>query len=147
MPLNFGQWDNLIYDYSGNQLTKVTDSAPNSHKDFGFKDGSNPGDDYVYDVNGNMIQDLNKGIFDIKYNHLNLPVEINFDEHSVIPSIKYVYDATGVKLAKNVMNEGTISTLYAGGFIYNNAAGSQKLQFLSHPEGYVEPVAGLEWSV
>ena len=62
--------------------------------------------------------------------------EIKFDEDSTIPIIKYVYDVTGVKLAKSVMNEGTISTLYAGGFVYNNAGGSQKLQFFSPaPEG------------
>ncbi len=52
-----------------------------------------------------------------------------------------------MKLEKSVKDGTTIKTQYAGGFIYNNAGGSQKLQFFSHPEGYVEPVAGTSGSV
>src|SRR5690606_17631559 len=67
--------DNLVYDYdSGNKLLKVTD---NSGHPEGFKDGLNTGNDYVYDDFGNMTQDLNKEIF-VRYNHLNLPLHINF---------------------------------------------------------------------
>ncbi|MEJ0105028.1 MAG: hypothetical protein WDO19_21850 [Bacteroidota bacterium] len=39
-----------------------------------FKDGSNgTGNDYSYDVNGNLTADANKAISSISYNHLNLP--------------------------------------------------------------------------
>lgn len=30
-------------------------------------------DKYTYDANGNLTQDLNKGIEEIQYNSLNLP--------------------------------------------------------------------------
>ncbi|MEP0114003.1 MAG: hypothetical protein ABJE72_07655, partial [Reichenbachiella sp.] len=66
-------FDDLDYDYVGNQLTKVTDA---SGKDTGFKDGVNTSEEYVYDANGNMISDANKGIEKIEYNHLNLPVKV-----------------------------------------------------------------------
>ena len=147
----FGQWDDLTFEYEigGNKLLKVIENSPSfTHRDFGFKDGGNTHSDYSYDDNGNMVQDLNKGIYNITYNHLNLPEVIYFDDQSSIPAIHYVYDATGVKLSKSVIEEGTIKTEYAGGFIYNNAdTGQFKLQFFTHPEGYVKPVANTYESV
>ncbi len=48
-------------------------------------------------------------------------------------TVSYIYGATGIKLKKTV---GTGSTTeYAGNHIYENG----KLQFLNHPEGYVQP--------
>ncbi len=47
--------DNLTYKYnSGNQLKTVTDAGTTE----GFKQGSG---DYLYDANGNMTVDPNKG--------------------------------------------------------------------------------------
>ena len=46
--------DNLRYTYDGNKLTSVTDLEGIA---FGFKDGTNTGDDYTYDANGNMTKD------------------------------------------------------------------------------------------
>ncbi|CAL2091059.1 conserved exported protein of unknown function [Tenacibaculum sp. 190524A02b] len=128
--------DNLSYSYdNGNKLQKVTDNAHSSHKANGFKDGTNSGNDYTYDVNGNMISDLNKKIGAIRYNHLNLPREIDiYDEGGSV--IEYVYAADGTKLRKDVTDEGDdiqITTDYAGNYIYEN----NKLQFFNHPEGYV----------
>src|SRR5690606_27996784 len=56
--VTYGAMDNLVYSYDGNRLLKVTESAVTTE---GFKDGSNEGNDYGYDDNGNMIIDLNKG--------------------------------------------------------------------------------------
>ena len=36
------------------------------------------GQEYLYDANGNLTQDRNKGITGIVYNHLNLPRQICF---------------------------------------------------------------------
>lgn len=136
---DFGQWDALTYGYDGNQLINVLDVAgyPLGGQGF-YGEIYNPGIQYIYDPNGNMKSDTNKGIGNIIYNHLNLPTEINFNSGS---SIEYVYDALGTKLSKMVDEGDQIITQYAGGFIYNNAAdGQMALQFFSHPEGYVEPV-------
>ncbi|MGV1012919.1 MAG: DUF6443 domain-containing protein [Flavobacterium sp.] len=128
--------DNLVYQYDGNQLTKVDDSASITD---GFKDGlNNPGlADYTYDLNGNMKTDQNKGIMNaISYNHLNLPTKITLPEGV----ITYVYNALGQKVSKTV-NKIIISptiassnTQYLGGFQYNNNV----LQFFPTAEGYVK---------
>jgi len=130
--------DNLVYDYNnsnrGNKLMKVADSSGSTE---GFKDGNTAGDDYSYDDNGNMIIDLNKGIKTaISYNHLNLPTQITF----ATGNIQYVYDATGVKLEKKVVENGKpdVYTKYAGSFIYEKTGTTtDDLKFFSQPEGYV----------
>lgn len=131
--------DNLQFNYGQglglagkkNQLIEVKDLAG----DFGqgdFVDG-NTGTDYSYDLNGNLTQDLNKGISagNITYNHLNLPQTITFSGNR---SITYTYDAAGIKLSKTVNNNGAISTTdYVSGFIYEN----DQLQHFAHEEGRV----------
>jgi RHS repeat-associated protein len=123
---SFGLMDNLEYAYinNGNQLQKVFDSA---NKDYGFRDVSNI-TDYIYDANGNMIIDKNKGISNITYNHLNLPTQVTIGSKN----IDYTYDAAGMKLSKTVNG---VTTQYAGNYIYENDV----LQFFNHPEGYVTP--------
>ena len=125
--------DDLTYTYntSSNLLNKVADNVTNVVG--GFNDGINTGNDYSYDLNGNLIIDLNKGISGIKYNHLDLPVKITF---SAGGSITYLYDANGTKLEKAVTTIGglTTTTQYLQGFYYVNDV----LQFFPTVEGYVE---------
>ena len=86
MAATYGMIDNLSYSYDpissgqvnqNNQLLRVTDV---SLGDKGFKfvnNRSNANDvDYQYDANGNLIYDRHKGITEIKYNYLNLPILI-----------------------------------------------------------------------
>ncbi|NAS12906.1 RHS repeat domain-containing protein [Poritiphilus flavus] len=130
--------DKLEYYYdSGNKLTRVKDSG---HAVYGFKDSTADNQDYWYDANGNIVRDLNKGIGTssadgISYNHLNLPIQIKFD-NSDQKKITYIYDALGTKLKKMTYNSGVLTTTdYAGKYIYENST----LQFFNHAEGYVEP--------
>lgn len=134
--------DNLVYNYENseksNKLQKVTDSSTT----LGFNDANKTGNDYAYDLSGNLIKDLNKGITDsIKYNHLNLPILVK----KGTGSIEYNYDATGVKLRKIVKAqpagtvEGTIATTiteYLDGFQYKDGV----LQFFPTTEGYVNAI-------
>ena len=126
------QIDYLDYQYqennNSNRLAKVSDinTSPS-----GFKNGTNTGDDYTYDANGNMISDANKGITAITYNHLNLPTKIFFGSNT----IEYLYDATGQKLQK-LVTQGTViaKTEYLqGGYQYKDNV----LLFFPHAEGYV----------
>ena len=129
-PSHYGTMDYLSYNYKGNQLIKVTDTG---NDNYGFKDGTNTGDDYVYDANGNLTSDTNKGIASITYNHLNLPERVDFGNNKYID---YTYDASGVKLRKRVRNGSTFTnTDYAGNYIYENNA----LQFFNTAEGYATP--------
>ncbi|OJJ17212.1 hypothetical protein BKI52_31380 [marine bacterium AO1-C] len=131
----FGIMDDLTYQYRGNQLTQVED-AENSNTsgvagDFRNKHVAtvnNP--DYSYDVNGNMIQDKNKEITSITYNYLNLPTVIEFTEGR---RIEYTYDAAGIKLRKDVYENGVKInwTNYVGSFVYEG----DNLQFIHTAEG------------
>ena len=131
--------DNLTYlydDTNKNQLLRVFDATSNTQ---GFKDDTDGTDinhdiseapDYAYDANGNMTEDKNKGIENIVYNHLNLPVEIVFPTGK----ITYLYNAVGQKVRKTVEETSvTTTTDYLSGFQYKNAV----LQFFPHAEGYV----------
>lgn len=118
--------DDLTYNYHNseisNRLRKVTDAGNVN----GFKDGSNTTNEYTYDTNGNLTSDANKGITAITYNHLNLPELVTIGGQI----IDYTYDATGLKLKKEIPGK---NTEYAGNFIYEGGT----LQFISHTEGYV----------
>lgn len=137
------QIDDLRYDYdlNSNKLLKVTDLYSDPLTKLGdFKDAGNAGNDYSYDVNGNMVVDLNKNILSpgtipapgITYNHLNLPANIVVDAKG---SIEYVYDATGNKLKKIVHenNKPDKTTLYLSGLVFENDI----LQFAGHEEGRI----------
>ncbi|QHC86413.1 hypothetical protein AS589_17305 [Empedobacter brevis] len=143
--------DDLKYDYqaNSNKLLNVSDDKTED----GFNDknkytGTTANDarnDYMYDANGNLIQDLNKGITKISYNYLNLPTEVLWGNGD---KISYAYDASGAKLAKyvlkNMLSSGE-STYYMNGFQYSQEAGkgSQSvLQFFPTAEGYVNVTDG-----
>src|SRR5690606_35899439 len=82
-PNNVQEIDDLTYEYDdgnkGNKLLNVLDDTEHSA---GFNDGNIEGDssvdDFEYDDYGNLIQDRNKGITEVTYNHLNLPKKITF---------------------------------------------------------------------
>ncbi|MDC8006367.1 DUF6443 domain-containing protein [Aureisphaera galaxeae] len=131
--------DRLFYTYDdGNKLMEVLDSQTSLPADDGFIDGNKVGADYSYDANGNMIEDKNKDISSIMYNHLNLPTRITVDGQG---DIRYAYDATGIKQAKSVTEgSNTVTTKYAGNFIYEQNGTGESLKFFNHPEGYIEPI-------
>lgn len=161
--------DDLSYSYynNGNKLASVTDNSSGGTSPTGvpgmhlgdFVDKNAGTNDYGYDVNGNLISDLNKRINGstgvdlnsggaITYNYLNLPsqIAVKKDDGSPKGTISYIYDASGNKLEKTTV-EGSVTTttLYAGGFVYqtmiNTADHSHDyadlLQFSLHEEGRI----------
>ncbi|WP_299314625.1 DUF6443 domain-containing protein [uncultured Aquimarina sp.] len=131
---DFGMMDHLAYEYdAGNRLLKVTDEVT---MPFGFtKNTTVAGDDYQYDVNGNMTVDHNKGISSISYNHLNLPNTVAISNSEGTGNITYIYNATGVKQKKVVSGGSSLIVEYAGNHVYENG----QLKFFNHAEGYIEP--------
>ena len=88
-------------------------------------------DKYTYDANGNLTQDLNKGIEDIQYNCLNLPRLVKFKDQS---TITYTYAADGTKLrVEHKIGNSTTRTTYCSNVIYED--GTAKC--LLTEEGYV----------
>lgn len=121
--------------------------------------------DYMYDKNGNMVNDFNKGIAamngasGIEYNNLNLPAKIAVQNKG---TIEYVYDAAGYKLQKittdnSITNKSIITTTtYDGGMVFESKTTtpssnpdddySNVLQFIADEEGRIRfsapPVGG-----
>jgi RHS repeat-associated protein len=157
------QIDDLSYTYfnDGNKLRTVSDNATGGTPVTGgpglgdFRDKNTAGDDYGYDMNGNMVTDLNKRMNGttgkelasggaISYNYLDLPqvITVKNDDGSPKGTITYTYDANGEKLKKVVAETGQPQkvTLYLSGFVYENDV----LQYLGHEHGRIRltPVAG-----
>lgn len=90
--------DDYVYSYTGNQLTSL------------FQNGDSR--TYLYDGNGNMIQDGRNNLF-LTYNNLNLIKKVEQDN---INLANYSYLADGTKLAAtNVAGNGLI---YMGSLVY-----------------------------
>ncbi|HML57989.1 MAG TPA: DUF6443 domain-containing protein [Ferruginibacter sp.] len=138
-----------VIDFANDPATKLGDFRTSQHslnagpKAIFVSGTSDPYliDDYIYDVNGNMVKDLNKDIEGLSgdgivYNHLNLPFKVTVKKDATTEkgNIKYIYDAKGVKLQKittekdvsvthnsNVYTSNiTTTTDYIGGFIYES---------------------------
>ena len=152
--------DKLTYNYhlNTNKLKTVTDDIMADNKLGDFTDRNISGDDYGYDLNGNLVTDKNKrlngntGIDQstggaIVYNHLNFPWQITVkdDAGAIKGTITYIYDAAGNKLEKrttenaSAANNNTLrqtSTTYLGSYVYENNV----LQFFGHEEGRIRPI-------
>lgn len=152
------QIDDMLYSYytNTNKLQAVTEQGTGTtdHKLGDFTDKNTTATDYGYDVNGNIVTDLNKKLNGtaaltvtsggaIAYNFLNLPQILNAkkDDNTTKGTITYTYDAAGNKLKKvtvdnTVTPAKTTTTDYINGFIYEN----DKLQFTSQEEGRIRAV-------
>jgi Domain of unknown function (DUF6443) len=129
----WGQIDYLQYTYLnssvGNRLQGVQDYTGNSK---GFQDnGSN--NDYSYWDDGSLKTDANKNITNISYNYMGLPDIVSFG-YSGTQYIQNIYNADGIKLRQNLVNNGTtISTDFMGELIYRN----DSLKTILHSEGRI----------
>jgi len=141
----YGLIDNLTLSYTGtgNQLLKVEDAVPNISlaESADFKNYSNVASEYIYNANGSMTKDFNKGISDIQYNSLNLPRLMDIKSPVAEARNEYTYSAGGQKLkvvqkwnpnystapvigsAINVSSlTASKTTEYIGNMIYENGA-------------------------
>lgn len=136
--------DMLTYHYlpNSNKLRGITDRVNVRSSTLGdFVEVTNSSDeDYAYDKNGNLTQDLNKGIManGIIYNHMNLPLQISFPGKG---TIQYTYSPSGAKLRKKV-TDSTVTpvkitvTDYLDGLVYEN----DTLRYFGHEEGRVRMI-------
>jgi len=137
--------DDLIYNYTGNRLDKITLPAGVANNFSGYNALQNV---FTYDANGNMTKHLDKDITSIVYNYLNLPSNISTGIGKIKSLTTYLYRADGMKLKKSVSsNLATGSTKeidYLDGFQYSFYGGaivapnSSGLQFVPTSEGYFD---------
>ncbi|MEM9340408.1 MAG: hypothetical protein AAGA66_16855, partial [Bacteroidota bacterium] len=127
--------DNLEYTYEegSHRLAAVTDKAQENNKAILFDEQNTTPDDYSYDESGNLIEDKNKGITNIRYNDLGFTEQVTFDNGT---TIDYRYDASGAKLQKLVTQRdgSTDQTDYIGNAQYENGT----LTKLFHPYGQIK---------
>jgi RHS repeat-associated protein len=99
LDYGYGAIDNLIFTYSGNQLSRIAEYVPPilHEGSFDFKDNalSVSGNEYLYDACGSLTADANKGITHIDYDLLGNPVRIQFTDRSYTEN---VFAADGRKL-------------------------------------------------
>ncbi|MCF8338668.1 MAG: hypothetical protein K9I74_11880 [Bacteroidales bacterium] len=132
--------DALDYTYKGNQLQSVDDYTGVDFQNNGYSDhGSFDNDEYLYDANGNMIEDENKQIGNVEYTYNNRPERIIMtqDRENII---NYAYDATGNKLAKRPSSSRArgLRTDYVGNFVYKD----NELAYILTDQGRVVPRNG-----
>ncbi len=121
------QLDALTYVYQGNRLLSVSDTGDKTR---GFTDGSALSTEYAYNAAGSMTSDLNKGISQITYNHLNLPLVVQFSDGR---KIENTYDAGGAKITQTITlaNGEQQKTDYVGNLYYENG----QLKYFQHGGG------------
>ncbi len=140
--------DRLSYTYfnGGNKLRAVTENTAIGTMDNrlgDFTDRNNTATDYGYDLNGNLITDLNRRIGSttgidrttgtaIAYNLLNLVEKVNpkADDGTSKGNIQYDYDALSGTRFRKVVTENpaaangnrtiTTTTHYINGFVYES---------------------------
>ena len=145
--------DELVYSYpNGNRLASVVDLKNNYG---GYPETS--GNIISYDDNGSMTSHIDKGILEIKYNILDLPSYVKFNNYvrrttgDVYQNMSYSYRADGVKVKKvhhYFSGRNRVDTFgiteYVDGFQYDNEqfglTGQSVLKFFSTSEGYFDYV-------
>ncbi len=168
---NYTPIDDLVFHYSNNensnQLQYVDDggATQNQYLIKEYQNKSTAQAEFTYDANGNMTKDLDRDIYTIKYNVLNLPDVVQFKNGN---QIKNSYNAGGQKLGTEyftwvpgantpVVNTGDVlnigysqgaidqnGTVYIGNVECNTQNGNPSLTTISrihNMEGYVENIS------
>lgn len=142
--------DQLTYQYNGNQLNGVIDNIDTNYQLGDFQDGNKcigttwvnghldtvyaaNCQDYSYDADGNLSQDLNKNIQSIYCNENDQPLKVSFNNGSTISNI---YDASGALVQKTISDPANnVNDVYRywGPFVYRN----DSLLYATNDEGRV----------
>ena len=86
----------MTIQYHGNQIKKVTDeSRGHDYYVLRYQDAANKDIEYFYDSNGNLVKNLDNKIGFIKYNIINLPEAVAFNDGNLLI---YSYMADGRKV-------------------------------------------------
>ena len=156
--LNSSKIDALEIRYTGNQIKNVSLRNPISgySYDFGsmsYPDLSDAAIEYYYDTNGNLIKNLDKGVVSTRYNFLNLPDTVQFQNgNQIINSyladgrkVKTVYKtySTGIVVPQDSVYHGNASYSkstdeWNGHYMYRTWQNSTPEMFMVQtPEGYI----------
>ncbi|WP_065220585.1 MULTISPECIES: RHS repeat domain-containing protein [Butyricimonas] len=126
--------DNLMYIYSGNQLTSLIENIRTSPKGDVYLPGDVAVGTYTYDKNGNMIIDSRRTL-NFTYNVLNLLSEVKMNN---ILKASYNYLADGTKL--RVRDNGEANGFdYLGSLTYRKSSAGLQLELANFSNGVILP--------
>jgi len=80
--------DNLLYTYTGNQLSSLQEAVRTSLPEDIYLPGSMPNGTYEYDSDGNQLKDTRKGL-EFSYNVLNLLHQVKVESDLSIHGERY----------------------------------------------------------
>ncbi len=124
--------DNLSYTYTGNQLTTLTENVSGTPTGDIYVRGSTAATGtYIYDKNGNMINDSRRAL-NFSYNVLNLLSEV---KAGTAVKAKYSYLANGTKL--RVRDAGSNGFDYLGSLTYKSSSAGLQLETASFGSGVI----------
>ena len=124
--------DNLVYSYTGNQLSVLTENVRTSAANDIYAAGGSASGSYSYDDNGNLKTDSRRSLI-FNYNVLNLMNEVY--NGSTLKS-SYCYLSDGTKLS--VMDgNGTHGFYYVGSLIYEKSGSSISLSEAQFAAGVI----------
>ncbi len=113
--------DDLLYAYSGNRLTALSEQVRTSQQGDVYQPGNAAAGSYEYDSNGNLTKDSRKAL-SFTYNRLNLTDEV---KQGGVLKARYQYLTDGTKLSVRD-GSGKNGYDYAGSFIYKVADGKRE---------------------
>jgi RHS repeat-associated protein len=119
-------YDNLTIKLNGNQLYNVNDAAAKIYAsnatDFkNYKTGTTA-QEYSYNANGSMTQDLNRGISKIEYNQIGMPFQVDIKSPVAEARKSYLYTADGKRVKVISRSNPSFSTAPVIGSDVNVAA-------------------------
>ncbi|WP_255301832.1 RHS repeat domain-containing protein [Butyricimonas sp. Marseille-P3923] len=124
--------DNLVYAYTGNQLTGLTENVRTSPGGDVYLPGSAAAGSYAYDFNGNMINDSRRAL-NLSYNVLNLLGEVKTGS-TVKASYSYLADGTKLRVKDGGDANGFD---YLGSLTYKKSSAGMQLESASFGDGVI----------
>ena len=125
--------DNLVYGYTGNRLTGLTENVSSTLVGDVYSRGNVATGSYTYDKNGNMTNDSRRAL-DFGYNVLNLLSEVKTVGGEL--KAKYDYLADGTKL--RVRDKGEVNGFdYLGSLTYRKSGAGLQLESASFGDGVI----------
>ena len=105
-PLRWGDVDDITMTYDGNRLRKASDAAtsPLIESSYDFTDGADESVEYLYDADGRLTDDLNRGI-SVEWNATGQPLRIHLADGRWIA---YGYTASGTKIFEELREHAPV---------------------------------------
>lgn len=132
----YGVLDDLLIEYTGNQLKSVSEDFDDG---YGFMDFAQEDVEYAYNANGALISDKNKGMKMeySRYNCFKTPYSIQVDNPLTKGSIYYEYSFSGKKLRSDYSWYNKQSSFPIGG-ASGSSSGGKATQYIDHKlyDGY-----------